>query len=214
MGPGSTANAFYDRSSLQFFRFDTAARTYFSGASTDVVAHEAGHGLLDAIWPDLWSSNFTEANAFHEAFGDCIAILTALADLDTRVALLQAADDLRGANFVEATAEDLSDAIRQGIADSILQNRFRNASKPRHALNSFLWQMPLNLPFEGDPGVLLGEIHSFGQVFTGCFWDLVSNIFAALPGNNEATLAAAARDAGALLFNAAREVPLVLSILP
>ena len=66
--------------------------TFFSGASTDVVAHEIGHGLLDAIRPDLWDAAFLEAGAFHEAFGDCIAILTALHDRETRVKLL-ACDD-------------------------------------------------------------------------------------------------------------------------
>lgn len=48
-------NAFYDRLSLSFFQVDAAGGdSYRSGASTDVVAHEAGHAFLDAIRPDLW----------------------------------------------------------------------------------------------------------------------------------------------------------------
>jgi hypothetical protein len=75
---GVDVNAFYDRSSFSFFHRMIGNGTVFSGASTDVVAHEVGHGLLDAIRPELWDAPFLEAGAFHEAFGDCVAILTAL----------------------------------------------------------------------------------------------------------------------------------------
>jgi hypothetical protein len=37
--------------------------------------------------------------AFHEAFGDCIAMLTAIEDLETRQALLARTTDLRQRNF-------------------------------------------------------------------------------------------------------------------
>ena len=81
---GEDLNAFYDRSSFSFFHLPIRQKTFFSGASTDVVAHEIGHGLLDAIRPDLWDATFLETGAFHEAFGDCIAVLAALHDRDTR----------------------------------------------------------------------------------------------------------------------------------
>ena len=58
--------------------------------------------------PDFFEVNFLEVGAFHEAFGDCIAILTALGDLETRQKLLAVTTDLRKRNFVESTAEDLS----------------------------------------------------------------------------------------------------------
>jgi Zn-dependent metalloprotease len=54
-----------------------AERDVLLGASTDVVAHEVGHGLLDSARPDS-STSILEVGAFHEAFGDCIAMLTAL----------------------------------------------------------------------------------------------------------------------------------------
>src|SRR5262245_13074950 len=66
---GVDLNAFYDRASLSFFHFTTGGETFLSGASTDVVAHEAGHGILDAIRPDMWFSSVFEVNSFHEAFG-------------------------------------------------------------------------------------------------------------------------------------------------
>ncbi|MGH9948513.1 MAG: M36 family metallopeptidase, partial [Pyrinomonadaceae bacterium] len=198
---GVDLNAYYDGASLSFFEFTTGAKTTFSGASTDVVAHEAGHAFLDAIRPDLWDSNMTEPNAFHEAFGDCIAILTALFDQDTRTALLNVTADLGDANFVEATAEDLSDAVRLQLGPN------HSAAAPRRALNDFLWQLPTTLPASGPPSVLISEIHSFGRVFSGCFYDVIRNIFAKLPTKNEASLLSAAQTAGRLLIEGAKTAP-------
>jgi hypothetical protein len=105
---GQDLNAYYDGRGLRFFEYTTGAKTTYSGASTDVVAHECGHALLDQLRPDLWSSSYIETGAFHEAFGDCTALLTAFADGRTR-SLVRTR--LRQANFLEATAEDLSDGL-------------------------------------------------------------------------------------------------------
>src|SRR5262249_14753293 len=151
---------------------------FFSGASTDVVAHEVGHGLLDSIRPDFFEVNFLEVGALHEAFGDCMAILTALTDQDTRVHLLAQAPDLRKTNFVASTAEDLAEGIR----------RFKpthNAAEPRHAFNKFQFQIPSTLPPDGGPGKLINEVHSFGMLFSGCFWNLIATIFGASASKNE-----------------------------
>ena len=189
---GVDLNAYYDRSSFSFFHSAIGGKTLFSGASTDVVAHEVGHGLLDSIRPDLWDVPFLEAGAFHEAFGDCLAVLTALNDRDTRNKLLAVSSTLRKKNFVESTAEDLSDGIRR-LAPG------HNAAEPRHALNTFQFQIPETLPNVGGPGELINEVHSFGMVFTGCFYDLIAATFAAQATKTEASLLAAAKTAGSLL---------------
>ncbi|HLM03443.1 MAG TPA: M36 family metallopeptidase, partial [Pyrinomonadaceae bacterium] len=168
---------------------------------TDVVAHEAGHALLDTIRPDLWTSTLTEPNAFHEAFGDCMAILTALFDQETRVALLAESPNLGTANFVEAAAEDLSDAVRRAISAN------HPAAAPRHALNDFKWQLPTTLPTNGPPDVLISEIHSFGRVFSGCFYDVIRNIFNSYAVKDEATLLTAAQTAGKILIKGASTAP-------
>ena len=57
---GADLNAFYTRSGfgdtpgLHFFHDTVSGRTYFSGESPDVVCHEMGHAILDAIRPQLW----------------------------------------------------------------------------------------------------------------------------------------------------------------
>jgi hypothetical protein len=195
LGEAPDLNAFYDRAGFQFFEFGNGKAT-FSGASTDVVAHEIGHGLLDALRPDLWDTPFLEVNAFHEAFGDCLSLLTALRDARTRTALL--AVGLGARNFVEATAEDLADGVRRVAAG-------HNAAAPRRALNTLRWQLPASLPDDGGPGELINESHSFAQVFTGCFWDLVRNLAGSAPSSS--ALNAAAKTAGRLLAHGARDAP-------
>lgn len=196
---GVELNAFYDRDSFSFFHQTIGTDTFFSGASTDVVAHEVGHGLIDSLREDFFDVNFLEVGAFHEAGGDCVAILTALADKDTRVKLLAQTATLRKRNFVESTAEDLSFGIKKFIPN-------HNAAEPRHAFNTFQYQLPQTLPPNGGPGVLINEEHSFGMVFTGCFWDLIANIFNASAAKDEVALSKAAVTAGQILIAGVKAV--------
>ena len=195
---GSDLNAYYDRKSLGYYHFrskTTKALRRFA-ASTDVVSHECGHALLDAVRPELWDSNFPEPNAFHEAFGDCIALLTALSDLETRKALLKQDAKLAKANFVETLIESLANGLRDF-------DPTHNGAKPRHGRNMYRWVFPSTLPDDGGPGVLINEIHSFGQVFVGCFYDVIRNIFAQSSRRDVRALWGAASRAGRLLVRAA-----------
>jgi fungalysin metallopeptidase (M36) len=199
---GTDLNAYYNGQSLSFFEYQTGNKTTYSGASTDVVAHEAGHALLDQARPDLWFSNYPETNAFHEAFGDMMALLTAFSDRKTRDAVRK---DMRKSNFVEATAEDLSDGVLRKLGAS------HPAAKPRHARNNFRWALPSTLPTSGSPSVLSAEIHSFARVFTGCFYDTILNILRDTIGAgkapSQAQLRQAVRTAGSLVIRGAAEAP-------
>lgn len=195
---GEDLNAFYDRASVSFFHQEVApGRVVRSGASTDVVAHEVGHALLDAVRADLWDVSFLEAGAFHEAFGDCLGILTALEDRATREALLAQAPTLRRRNFVESFAEELAWGIGQVIPG-------HNAAEPRHAFNRFRFRIPSSLPADGPPGALVNEVHSFAMLFSGCFWDLIAGLYAQAATPGQAALRTAARRAGRLLVAGAR----------
>jgi hypothetical protein len=95
---GRDLNAFYDRKSLQFF-YDVdkiTGRTVFAAESLDVVAHEAGHAVLDVYQPGYWSSVDLETASFHEAFADCSALLTTLTDAAVRKAFLEEAGGAGG----------------------------------------------------------------------------------------------------------------------
>lgn len=196
---GSDLNAYYDRRSLSFFADTTGSKTTFSGASTDVVAHEAGHALLDVIRPDLWGTMYTETNAFHEAFGDCFALVVALEDRVTREYLIDNEPTLWGENAVEATAEDLSDGVRRKLGAA------HPAAAPRHAFNFFNWQLPDSLPHNGKPNELTAEVHSFARVFSGCFYDLIGTLWNEQSSWTHTALLNVARKAGQLLIGGAKQ---------
>lgn len=178
---GNEANAYYDGQRLVFCQVSKNKRTYYTGASTDVVAHETGHAILDALRPDLWSSNYLEVAAFHEAFADCIALLTALSDVDIRRELAHA-DSLDRHNFVETWGEELAWLAGSGYA-------------PRQALNTLTW----HIPTAND------EIHDFGQIFTGCFYDIIRLLFSESKNKSEKTLWNSTKKAARLLFSAVRK---------
>lgn len=201
---GEDLNAYYTGRAVQFFHYPIAGTVVQSGISTDVVAHEVGHALLDALWPELWGAEFLEAGAFHEAFGDCVAILTALNDRALRRELV-ASVKVDKTNPLETTAEDLAWAIKQ------LQPS-HNAAVPRRARNTLRWTLPSSLPANGPPGALIAEIHSFGQVFSGCFYDLIGLLYANAPSQTETQLWKAAEIAGRLLFSAAENTPMALRL--
>jgi hypothetical protein len=58
----------------------------------------------------------------------------------------------------------------------------------------------------GKPGVLINEIHSFGQLTSGCYYDLIAEIFRAGQGG-EARLWTACQKATQLLVLAAKSAP-------
>jgi hypothetical protein len=196
LGAQPTPNAFYNRASFQFFESTAGAKTTFSGESTDVVAHEIGHGILDAIRPQLIISQVLEVGAFHEGFGDCVALITALLDLPSRTAVRSS---IGVRNFLETTAEDLSDAIRR-IQPS------HNAAQPRRAVNTLKWQLPSTLPANGGPGVLINEEHSFARIFSGAFYDLIVKLAGTSP--TVASVRTATIKAAKLLAAAAATAPI------
>jgi hypothetical protein len=198
-GPG--LNAHYDRAEVAFLGSTTGPRPVHAGASTDAVAHEIGHALLDALRPELWDSVYTETAAFHEAFADCMALLVGLLDPASRDAVLQGEAPLRVANFLEGVAEDVAGGIR------LEHGPGHPHSLPRRALNTLQWEIPINLPPIGPPAILSAQAHSFSRVFTGCFYDTVCNVFASQPTQDAQGLLAAAQIAGRLLIAGARDAP-------
>jgi hypothetical protein len=200
--PTPDLNAYYNRASISFFHFPVGATLVYSGASTDVVAHEAGHAILDSLRPDLWDVTMMEPAAFHEGFGDCIAVMMALSDKETRQKVLGTGSTISKANFAEATAEELSGAIRAVAGPN------HNASLPRRAFNSFLWKLPQTLPANGPPNVLINEVHSLGQLASGVYYDLIANIFAANATKTEVTLWNACKKATNLAVDAVRRAPI------
>ena len=158
---GETMNAFYSRSekALKFFFFDTVlpppSHTVFTCRSLDIVAHETGHAVLDALQPGwLGLANPPQTGGLHESFGDLTAIFLALSQLDQVEAVIaQTKANLHDKTFLSDLAEEFGLALGR-------PNGLRNADND------------LTLSQVGT------EVHAISQVFTGAIYDILADIFA------------------------------------
>jgi hypothetical protein len=200
---GEDFNAFYDRAALQFFHGNTPqGQVVYSGESPDVVSHEFGHAVLDAIRPQLWDAASAEVAAFHESFGDMSAILAALQVPSLR-------DDVLGStggrvdrpSRVSRLAEQLGWAIRTFAPSGVEADCLRNAS------NAFFYRDPVMLPSRAPASSLSSEPHSFSRVFTGAFLSALAGMFEAGPSQDSDGLAQASQDLGQLLVQACATAP-------
>lgn len=203
---GQDLNAYYDRKALRFFQ-DVDAKTrkiVHSGDSPDIVTHEQGHAILDAIRPDLWDAPHFEVAAFHEAFGDLAAIVVALAEpaLAERT-LSETKGDAARTNLVSRLAEELGEAVRDKYgADAAPPGALRDA------VNAFAYTDPKGLPDDAPAQSLSAEPHSFCRVITGACWDVLVAIFRASPDpDRPAALARACERMAALAVAAAQTAP-------
>lgn len=173
---GQQLNAYYSRweGGLFFFHSPDAQtkETVYSAGSGEVVVHEAGHAILDAIRPGYFEAWSPDAGAFHEAFGDILAILISLQDervLD-RV-LEQTGGDLQKPNLAAAVGEQLGRAINHNAGKNVTGGDYT-----RTAINNFVWQDPNTLPDSAPSDQLSSEEHSFSRLWTGAFYEVLSGI--------------------------------------
>lgn len=191
---GKDPNAYYDRASLKFFYFNSYAdnKVVYTVESGDIVTHELGHAILDAIRPDFWSAAAFEIGAFHESFGDLIALLNMLQyDVVLDKMMTSTGGNLRQNNFVSELAEQFGKALN-------IPHGLRNA------FSSQVYVNPNSLPSGGNG--LTKEVHSFSIVWTGAFYDLLVSIYEKL-GKTKTSLIQARDIATKLLFNSIVKVP-------
>jgi hypothetical protein len=200
---GQDFNAYYDRAGLKFF-FNTDpknSQTVYACESSDVVAHECGHAVLDAFHPEYWDSLLGETAAFHEAFGDMSAMLVTLADPAVRAEILaENGGDVAKSNSVSRLAEQLA----RGIYDSGQTDSVVSPDALRDAVNAFGYLAPDTLPGKAPASQLSSESHSFSRIFSGAFYDLLAKMYVQLRQENAAlapdtALSQARTDAGHLL---------------
>jgi hypothetical protein len=208
---GRDLNAYYDRSGLKFF-FDkdkVTGKPIFTSESSDVVAHECGHAILDAHHPEFWDSLLSETAAFHEAFGDIMALLVTLNDPVVRAAMLAENEgDLGKSNVVSRLAEQLAHGIYDlGKADAVA-----SADALRDLTVRFRYRDPDKLPASTPASELSSESHNFSRIFSGAFYDVLVGIYIKLRKSNEKlsaddALVQARNDAGRLLSKALLIMP-------
>lgn len=201
VGPhaGEGANAYYQRSygALSFYYFDSKAlgRRVQTSQSADVVSHETGHAILDGLKPEFGHTFDRETRAFHEAFGDCAAMLLTLSRPANCQSILQeTGGDLGRENCLSRMGEEFGYAVRRRNHDTSDDRDYL-----RTHLNAFQYVDPDTLPADGPRETLSGESHSFCQVWTRAFYDSLAGIFAQQPGKSVEDLQQAGRIGGNLL---------------
>ncbi len=173
---GEMLNAYYQRNSgsLNFFHATdkVTGELVRSGASGEVVAHEAGHAILDGVRPGYLSSWSPDPGGFHESFGDVLAMLVGLKDervLDKVVE--QTAGDLGQQNVAAHLGEELGMAINHQVGGNATGGDWT-----RNAINDFKWQDPKTLPANAGPDKLSREPHSYSRLWTGAVYDIIKDI--------------------------------------
>jgi hypothetical protein len=202
---GVDLNAYYDRQGLSFFHQTVKGKTLYSGESPDVVCHELGHAVLDAVRPELWDAMSDEVASFHESFGDMSALLSGLQLPSLRQAVLQeTGGKLYHSSRLSRLAEQLGWGIRQMQPDAVDSDCLRNA------VNSLFYASPTSLPPSGPASTLSSEPHSFSRVFTGGFFEALGGMLAAHAATPTADdLLQVSQDAGRLLIDAVSAAPVV-----
>jgi hypothetical protein len=202
---GKDLNAYYDRRALNFFHDTVAGKTVYSGESPDIICHEFGHAILDAVRPQLWNVASVETSAFHESFGDMSAILCALQLPSVQTAVIaETGGRLNHNSRVSRLAEQLGWAIRQIQPSAVDSDSLRNA------VNSFFYRDPDTLPPNAPASTLSTEAHSFSRVFTAGFLEAVAGMLYAVSQNpTPAEIQKVTKDAGRLLLNAIADAPIV-----
>ncbi len=160
---GVTMNAYYSRSDkvLKFFFFNKPGDppgppwSIFTCRSLDIVSHETGHAVLDALKPNwLLGNNPPQTGGLHESFGDLSSIFLTLSQMDQVEAIIaQTKANLHDKTFLSDLAEQFGLALGR-------TNGLRNADND------------LKLSEVGT------EVHAISQVFTGAIYDILADIFA------------------------------------
>lgn len=172
-------NAYYSRwggGTAYFFSPSPGLDTVMKTAnSTDVVAHETGHALLDGLRPGYFGTHDLETGAFHEAFGDCAAMLYGLQNSANRDMIMeQTGGNLRNVNVTSSLAEEFGAARAFDNDDPADDHKIWL----RTALNDFTYVDPKDLPpGRGDDNQMGAQVHSFSRLFSGAFYDAIESVY-------------------------------------
>jgi len=172
---GKQLNAYYDRQALRFFFANNPITNtvVYAANSSDVVLHETGHALLDALRPDLFNVQAYEIWGFHEAFGDIHAIINGLQHDKFIDRVL---DETKGNLAQSNTLSRLAEEMGKAIYDLTRGTGGHSAGFLRDAFNKFVYVAPETLPRSGQDNQITSEPHSFSRIFSGAWYDILCAI--------------------------------------
>ncbi len=194
---GEGMNAFYVRQdkALHFYHWESSplGKHIQVSQGADVVAHETGHALLDGLKPEFLYDWGEQSRSFHEAFGDCMAILVACSKpaLVERT-LVETEGNLLQDNHISRMAEEF------GLAWRREWNPWDNHPYLRNGLNEYKYVPRETLPENGPVDSLNKQAHSYSQIFTGAFY----RCLVAMSGEKGANLVPASQDLGRIFMHA------------
>ncbi len=173
---GQELNAYYSRWELGVvFSKDLDKATQkmvYAAGSGEVVVHETGHAILDSLRPNYFSTWSAEPPAFHEAFGDMLALLVTLKNERVQeIVAEQTGGDLSRPNLAADLGEEMGTAMNNNAGNNVT-----GGANIRSARNSFVWQDPSSLPDHAPPGQLSAQEHNFSRVWTGAFYEVLTAI--------------------------------------
>jgi len=201
---GQDLNANYSRLfGLRFYQQVVRNVTISGAESADVVLHELGHAILDALQPPLFNAASMEVAAFHEAFGDMSSILGALQLPALRQKVIaETQGRLNVSSRVSRLAEQLGWGIRQDKPTAVDRDSLRNAA------NRFYYQRPDLLPPSAPASSLSSASHSFARVFTGAFLDALAGMVDTHGAVTEVNVLAVSQALGQLLVDGILTAPI------
>jgi hypothetical protein len=119
-------NAFYSREaeSLVFGYYRTGDGVAFTCLSHDIVVHETSHALLDGLRKRFMAPSSADQAAFHEGFGDIVALLSVFSLGKVLRTLLEGSADGKGRRDgliakERVSMESLMDSVLFGLAEEM-----------------------------------------------------------------------------------------------
>jgi hypothetical protein len=194
---GDGRNAFYERDSgsIRFLSYTAAdERRILLALSRDIVSHEAGHAIVDAVAPDLYDATDPDSLTIHEALGDLTALLQTLLDetvLFSAYALFDG--DVDPFEALGRLAEELGTDLRRGEGAAALRNASSDAafiSAPSH--RSIVDRL--------DP-------HQASTVVVGALFDALRERSTKAGSDFESSVATAARELARIVVPALHRLP-------
>lgn len=207
VGPGW--NAGYDRQALNFYYGVSSAATIYAVASPDMLCHELGHAMLDAIEELLWNTLALEIEAFHESFGDMSAILCSLQIPSMRDSVLASLAVTGGSLYVSSRLSRIAQQF--GTALYLISPNDAEPDCLRNAVNPFCYCDPTPLPLSAHTTQLSSDRHSFSRIFTGALFEAMAGMLALYPAPTSAQLLKVTEDMRDIMVDAVKSARIVPS---